>query len=102
MYSIIQSTKLSKEFLLTLLSYVDPPLYCDFYNTYKEVILKRAYKEWSDYNVEITNDIINDIKNFVPVNSNNKNSRSFRLSKNHKSTNIFNQILGVNQHNEGI
>ncbi len=31
-------TKLSKEFLLTLVSYADPSLYLDFYNTCKEEI----------------------------------------------------------------
>ena len=91
--------KLSKEFLLTLVAYVDPQLYAEFYNSYKEEIQKRNYKKWSDYNVEINNNLINDIENFVPVNQNEKNKGGFRLFKNKQSTNVFNPIQNINQQN---
>ena len=94
--------KLSKEFLLTLVPYVYPQLYHEFYNSYKEEIQKRNYKKWSGYNVEISNDLINDVKNFVPVNSNDKNKGGFRQFKNKQSTNFFNQIHNINQQNNRV
>ena len=63
----------------------------------KEEIQKRNYRKWSDYNVEINNNLINDIENFVPVNQNEKNKGGFGLFKNKQSTNIFNPIQNINQ-----
>ena len=81
--------KLSREFLLTLIAYVDQTLYNNFYEIYKNELNKRQYNRWSEYNIEIKRDIINDINNFIPVNLNNKSTGVFRLNKNHSSTNFF-------------
>ena len=77
-------------------------MYREFYNSYKEEIQKRCYKKWSNYNVEVKNDIIDDLKSFIPVNSNWKNNGGFRFTKNHKSTNVFNKIHGINQSGVGL
>jgi len=89
--------KLSREFLLTLVAYLDPSLYNNFYEIYKNELNKRQYNKWSEYNIEIKRDIINDINNFMPVNLNTKSSGGFRLNKNHQSTNVFYKNIVPNQ-----
>jgi len=96
--------KLSKEFLLTLVSYIDPQLYKEFYDSYKEEVIKRNYNKWSNFNININKDIISDVNNFNPINKNNKHYGGFKLFKNHKSTNVFSQINNIglpnNRNNE--
>ena len=84
--------KLSKDFLLTLVAYVDPSLYKDFYVSYKEELMKKNYNKWSDFTVKINKSIINDVNNFMPMSKNNGNYNGFRLFKNHQQTDVFNRV----------
>ena len=59
--------KLPLEFLLTVIAYVDPALYNNFYEIYKNELCKRQYNRWLEYNIEIKRDIISDINNFASV-----------------------------------
>ena len=94
--------KLSKEFLLTLVAFVDPQLYKSFYISYKEEIQKRSYNKWSDYNLAINKNIINDINSFIPANDNGKNKGGFQLFKNHKFTNLFTRNNNNNQYHNRV
>ena len=75
--------KLSREFLLTLVAYVDPQLYKTFYLIYKEQAMQRQYNKWNNYTVDIKSDVLTKLKQFMSVDANNTNSRGFSLSKNH-------------------
>ena len=55
-----------------------------------------------NYNVLVRNDIIDALKSFILVNWNEKNNESFRFTKNHKSSNVFNKIHGINQSGVGL
>ena len=67
--------KLSREFLLTLVAYVDPNLYKSFYSIYKEQTMQTKFNKWNNYSKKL--------KQFIPIDSNNSGSRSFKLTKNH-------------------
>ena len=64
--------KLSKNFLLTLVAYVQPELYKQFYNSYKGELQKKSFNKWSDFSVNINKNIVDDIKSFIPTNDNDK------------------------------
>jgi hypothetical protein len=89
--------KLSKEFLLTLVAYVDQGLYKNFYNS--EEIKKRIYNKWSDYDVVVDKNLIDDINNFIPIQTSNKRQGGFRIYKNHQNTNVFTEARNVGLHN---
>ena len=91
--------KLSKEFLLTLVAYVDPQLYKDFYNSYKEELMKKNYNKWSDYNINISKNLINDVNSFIPMSQKNKKQGGFKTFKNHQGTNVFTQINNIGMNN---
>ncbi len=94
--------KLSRNFLLTLVAFIDPGLYHEFYELYKNELNKKKYNKWSEYSLEVKKDIVKDINDFMPVNYNNKNTGGFRLSKNHRTTNVFSKNNILLQPNKNI
>ena len=94
--------KLSRNFLLTLVAFIDPGLYHQFYESYKNELNKRKYNKWSEYSLEVKKDIVKDINDFMPVNYNKKNTGGFRLNKNHRATNIFSKNNVLPQQNNNI
>ena len=73
-----------------MVAYLDPELYRQFYAISKEQSGNGSYNKWEDYNLVIEKNILDKIKQFVPINPNtSKNSKGFRLMKNGKDTGIF-------------
>ena len=70
-----------------MVAYIDQSLYRSFYASYK--IQQRSYNKWRDFNIEINRNLLNDVNDFVPIDSNGKSKGGFRLFKNHSSTNVF-------------
>ena len=92
----INMEKLSRNFLLTLVAFIDPNLYRSFYSIYKQQMTDRKYNKWINYNIEIKSDILSKIQEFVPTNINNAGNKSFKLTKNHISNNTFKRIEQAN------
>ncbi len=78
----IAPEKYSKSFLLNLVAYLDPELFKSFYTIQKQQMLNRNYNIWSNYKVNIQNNLLNDINNFCPVNQIDKGQTGFRKVKN--------------------
>ena len=89
--------KLSREFLLTLIAYVDSDLYKNIYNEYKAEVQKRKHNKWGDYNIYVKNDLINDVRQYIPLSNNINSQGGFRLYKNHNPTGVFKQFRNINQ-----
>ena len=81
--------KLSREFLLTLIAYVDPELYKNIYNEYKAEVQKRKHNKWGDYNIFVKNELINDVRKYTPLSNNTNSKGGFRLYKNHNLNGVF-------------
>ena len=89
--------KLSREFLLTLIAYVDSDLYKNIYNEYKAEVQKRKHNKRGDYNIYVKKDLINDVRQYIPLSNNTNSQRGFRLYKNHNPTGVFKQFKNINQ-----
>ena len=79
----VKVEKFSINFLLTLVAYIDPNFYKSFYSIYKEQTAERKYNEWVNYTIDVKSDILEKVKQFVPIDSNNSGNKSFKLTKNH-------------------
>lgn len=61
---------------------------------------QKNYYKWSNYEIKVDESLLNNIKNFVPVDGEkNTNSKAYRLTKNGRPTGIFNQKNGQNMQN---
>ena len=89
--------KLSRDFLLTLIAYVDPNLYKNIFAEYKIEVQRRQHNKWGDYNVVIKNEFIKDIKEFIPISNGSNSSGGFRVYKNHQPTGVFKQFRNIEQ-----
>ena len=92
----INVEKLSRNFLLTLVAFIDPNLYRSFYSIYKQQMTDRKYNKWINYNIEIRSDILAKVQKFVPININSAGNKSFKLTKNHIPNNTFKRSEKVN------
>lgn len=72
-----------------MVAHLEPELYRQFYAIAKEQASDVAFNKWDDYELVLDKNIINKIKNFVPVNEYGKSNKGFRITKNGKSTGIF-------------
>ena len=90
----IDPMKFSKNFLLRLIGYIDPELFAKLYSINKNQNNEKQKNNWSDFKVEVNNEILNDIKNFQSINNNSNNYGGFKRSKNHKQTDLFHQFRG--------
>lgn len=81
--------KLSREFLLTLVAYIDPELYKNFYSIYKQQTMERKFNKWSNYTIDIKSDILQKIKQFVPIELDQGRNSGFQLTKNHVNNYTF-------------
>ena len=88
---------LSRDFLLTLIAYVDPNLYKNIFAEYKIEVQRRQHNKWGDYNVVIKNEFIKDIKEFIPISNGSNSSGGFRVYKNHQPTGVFKQFRNIEQ-----
>lgn len=84
--------KLSRDFLLTLMAFVDPNLYKTIFAEYKTEMQRRQHNRWGDYNVFIKTEFINDIRGFVPIANESNSKGGFRIYKNHQPTGVFKQF----------
>lgn len=86
----IDPHKLSKKFLLTLVSYVDHDLFKQFYAIQKKQTLEKAYSSWKPYKIDISKNLLPDIENYISTgNESSKRSGGFHLTKNKKPSNTF-------------
>ena len=92
--------KFSKNFLLRLIAYIDPELFAKLYSINKSQNNEKQYNNWSNFKVEVNNEILNDIKNFKSISNNTNNYGGFKRSKNHKKKDLFHQFRGnINNNN---
>ena len=59
---------------------------------------ERNFNKWSDFKIEIRQDLIRDINDFSAIAKGNNNRGGFRKSKNHISTNIFDYNIKPNNY----
>jgi len=85
----IKLESLSKDFLFSLIAHVDPQTYSGMYDLYKKKLAQNIYKKWDEYTININQEIVKSIEEYVPSKNNIKNLKPFRLSKNHSDTGIF-------------
>jgi hypothetical protein len=88
--------KLSRDFLLTLVAYIDPNLYKSFYSIYKEQMAERRYNKWINYTIDVKADIMAKVKQFAPTDINTSGNKSFKLSKNHIPNYTFKKADSLN------
>ncbi len=91
----VKVEKLSRNFLLTLVAYIDPDLYKSFYSVYKEQISARKYNKWIDYSIDIQSSLLSKIKEYAPTDNNSSGNKSFKLSKNHMPNYTFKKGEGI-------
>ena len=89
--------KFSRDFLLTLIAYIDLNLYKNIFAQYKMEIQRRQYNKWGDYNISIKYEFINDIRGFVPIASQSSSKGGFRIFKNHQPTGVFKKFRNIEQ-----
>ena len=71
----VRLENLSKDFLFSvsqyiifqLVAYIEPNIYAQMYDMYKKKTVDNAMKKWDEYGVNISSDMVNDIKEFVPI-----------------------------------
>lgn len=92
--------KFSKSFLLLLIAYIDPSLYRELYSINKKQLQERIYNKWGDYQIDISKELIKDIKDFIPTDSQTNSKGGFRRTKNSVSCNTFYKFKNINE-NDG-
>jgi len=88
----IQPMALSRDYLLSLVAFLDADLYRKLYIISKEELGKRNISKWKDYEMTLNIEILNKLKNFHPIEDTSTKSKPFRLSKNGEKIGIFNHI----------
>ena len=88
------SMKISREFLLALIAYIEPQLYRNC-NEYQNEVQRRRFNRWGDFNVTIKTNLINDVHGFVPLVNNNVSKEGFRIFKNHQPTEVLKKIRNI-------
>ena len=66
---------ISKEYLFSvrnifnsqLIANIEPTVYAQMYDLYKKKTAENVLRKWDDFSIEISSDIDNEIKNFVPI-----------------------------------
>jgi len=97
----VKAEKLSRNFLLTLVAYIDPDLYKSFYSIYKEQISARKYNKWINYTIDVESNVLSKIKEYIPTDGSSTGNKSFKLSKNHMPNYTFKKegVIGTNLNN---
>lgn len=101
----IKYENLSKDFLFSLIAHVDPLTYSAMYDLYKKKVSSNIYKKWNEYSINVKEDMMQSINEYVPAKNNIKNLKPFRLSKNHNETRVFirnEEIANNNEINQEI
>ena len=71
-----------------MIAFIDKELYKELYAISK--IQLKNYVKWSNFEVKIDESLLNNIKQFVPVDGGNKrNAKAYRLTKNGRETEVF-------------
>ena len=78
---VSDAKKFSKDFLLLLIAYVDPQLYRELYSINKRQLQDRIYNKLGDYQIDISKDLLKDIEDFIPSNSQANAKGGFRGQK---------------------
>ena len=74
-----------------MVAFIDKRLYQELYAISKVQLAQKNYAKWNDYELKIDESLIQRIKEFMPIDGENKaNAKSFRLTKNGRETWIFN------------
>ena len=75
---------------MQLIAYIDKRLYQELYAISKVQLAQKNYAKWNDYEVKIDQSLLQRIKEFMPIDGENKaNAKSFRLTKNGRETGVF-------------
>ena len=88
--------KFSKSFLLKLIAFIDPNLFCEIYALNKKQKAERNFNKWSDFKIDIRQDLIKDINDFSTISKGNNKYGGFKKTKNHIATNIFDYKIRTN------
>lgn len=76
----ISLNSLNRNYLLTVLAYVDRNTWLALYNAYKEKLSARANDKWDTYGIQISNDVAQKINNYISSDGS-KGKKPFHLSK---------------------
>ena len=94
---IDDAKKFSKSFLLLLVAYIDPNLYRELYSINKKQLQDRIYNKWGDYQIDVSKDLIKDIKEFTPTDSQINSKGGFRRTKNSIPCNTFYKFKNIDE-----
>lgn len=75
-----------------MIAYVNPALYIQLETIAKEQKSQRNFNKWNNYNVKLTQEVYNKLREFVPIKNTKKNSKAFRLTNKGQNTGIFQVI----------
>ena len=65
-------------------------MYQELYAISKMQMAQKNFAKWNNYSVKIDESLLDNIKNFVPIDGSNKTSaKAYRLTKNKLSTGVF-------------
>lgn len=94
--------KFSKDFLLLLIAFIDPQLYRELYSINKKQLQDRIYNKWGDYQINISNDLVKDIEDFVPTTNQTNLRGGFRKTKNSIPTGTFYKFRNLSEQESKI
>ena len=75
-----------------MIAYVNPALYIQLETIAKEQKSQRNFNKWNNYNIKLTQEVYNKLREFVPIKNIKKNSKAFRLTNKGQNTGIFQAI----------
>ncbi len=83
-----------------MIAFVDKALYQELYAINKVQLAQKNYGKWNNYQIEINETLLNNIKDFVPIDGEKKsNAKSYRLTKNKLPTGVFIEKKEENRNN---
>ena len=62
----IKLENLTKDFLFSLIAYIDPVTYSAMYDLYKQKTANSIYKKWDDYKIDVKEDMLSAINEYIP------------------------------------
>ena len=82
-----------------LIAFIGKQRHQELYAISKTKLGKKSYAKWNNYDLEIDQKLLDNIKRFSSIDNNNKsNNKPFRINKNRRGTEVFNSWENNNHH----
>jgi len=80
----------------------DLSLYRELYSINKKQLQERIYNKWRDYQIDILKELIKDIKDFIPTDSQTNSKGGFRKTKYSVSCSTFYKFKNINENGRSV